>query len=256
MLKHKFLILAVLGACALSLFMTVFHSERWVYQFLLRDPKASIGKVQTLVGDVRKRPARDLIWLPLIKGDVIQSRDTIYVGGDSNVAIQLNEGTSIEVGENSLFTVRRAGQRNSLHLDQGVAKLSSIGATRVDVSTRENPNTETKNVNQKQIVVRSSSSSSATPAPTTEESADQNEEQGSKKKGKTVVQNAPAGATPPPSQDGKPAAAVDIRQSQIADSKKEEGGSSSSVILIIFAVYAAILITAALLQLRRSNGGD
>lgn len=92
-------------------------------RFLFKDPLArhrgdAIGYVAVNKGDVRFKEDRGLDWSPARKNQSLIYDDSIFVGAKSSAVIQVGE-SEIDVGENSLFVLRKISNANLFNLSFG-----------------------------------------------------------------------------------------------------------------------------------------
>jgi len=93
-------------------------------QLLKKDFEASgsagvgnpIGKIVNRESKVRRKPGHTYIWSNVIQGEQVYQQDSIQTGTGSTVAITLEDGTSLELGENSLIVITDAANLNLSNL--------------------------------------------------------------------------------------------------------------------------------------------
>jgi len=64
-----------------------------------------VGEVRLVESQVRLRPRASFLWDPVIPGQAIYQNDTLESGPESSASIQLKNGTTLELGENSLVVI-------------------------------------------------------------------------------------------------------------------------------------------------------
>jgi hypothetical protein len=78
----------------------------------------AIGRVLIAAADIRRRPERTLVWETLSNGDSAFGQDTIFVPPGADAQLVFNDGTTLDLAENSLVVVEaQAGPR--VRLAQG-----------------------------------------------------------------------------------------------------------------------------------------
>lgn len=99
-----------------------------------REAGLAIGRVKTATAGVRSRNDGTLVWYRLDAGDAIYDGDGVFAGDDAQTLIQLGDGSSIEVGENSLVVVQRRAKSEeaAVTLKRGSVTGSSRGSLLVN----------------------------------------------------------------------------------------------------------------------------
>lgn len=78
-----------------------------------------IGTISSSDNDVRRKNSGNFVWLPGNKKDQIYNRDSIFTGDGSKAAIQLNDGSLIQIQENSLVNLNLKNGQMELDLRFG-----------------------------------------------------------------------------------------------------------------------------------------
>ena len=81
-------------------------------------PQAAIGKVNIASANIRRRPERTLVWETLSNGDSAYAEDTLFVPPGADAQLVFNDGTTLELSENSLVVLEASAQPR-VHLSQG-----------------------------------------------------------------------------------------------------------------------------------------
>src|SRR5690606_37654201 len=78
-----------------------------------------IGVISSSANDVRRKNTGNFVWLPGNKKDQIYNRDSIFTGDGSQASIQLNDGSTIQIKENSLVNLNLKNGQMQLDLRFG-----------------------------------------------------------------------------------------------------------------------------------------
>lgn len=78
-----------------------------------------IGVISSMENDVRRKNTGQFIWLPGNTKDEIYNQDSIFTGGNSQAAIQLHDGSLIQIQENSLVNLNLKNGQMQLDLRFG-----------------------------------------------------------------------------------------------------------------------------------------
>lgn len=92
-----------------------------------------IGTLTTSSNDVRRKNNGNFIWLPGNKKDQIYNRDSIFTGDSSQAAIQLNDGSLIQIQENSLVNLNL--KNGQMQLDLRFGQFVGQGNSTIHVKT-------------------------------------------------------------------------------------------------------------------------
>lgn len=93
----------------------------------------SIGVISSSANDVRRKNTGNFIWLPGNKKDQIYNRDSIFTGDGSQAAIQLNDGSLIQIQENSLVNLNL--KNGQMQLDLRFGQFTGNGNSMIHVKT-------------------------------------------------------------------------------------------------------------------------
>lgn len=93
----------------------------------------AIGVISTSANDVRRKNNGNFVWLPGNKQDQIYNRDSIFTGDGSQAAIQLNDGSLIQIQENSLVNLNL--KNGQMQLDLRFGQFVGNGNSKIHVKT-------------------------------------------------------------------------------------------------------------------------
>lgn len=96
-----------------------------------RTGQVEIGSISLSDNDTRHKEKGTYVWTPLDSEEKVYIGDSIYSGKKSQVTVTLNEGGSVNVGENSLVTFENLDNQSVLDLESGKFKLKVNGSMRV-----------------------------------------------------------------------------------------------------------------------------
>lgn len=88
----------------------------------------SIGVVSTVESDVRLRGTKNIFWENARSDDSIVQGDSLFVGPDSSIVVNFEDGTSITIGANSLIKFKTEGDKVKLNLQYGSIKSQNLPA--------------------------------------------------------------------------------------------------------------------------------
>lgn len=88
----------------------------------------AIGVVSTVESDVRLRGTKNIFWENARSDDSIVQGDSLFVGPDSSIVVNFEDGTSITIGENSLIKFKTEGDKVKLNLQYGSIKSQNLPA--------------------------------------------------------------------------------------------------------------------------------
>jgi hypothetical protein len=78
-----------------------------------------VGKTILKRNDVRRKFSGQAVWAGLDRGASVMNRDTIMTGRDSGTAIELNDGTVVDLGEDALVVMEFSEDMVRLDLKEG-----------------------------------------------------------------------------------------------------------------------------------------
>ncbi len=93
----------------------------------------AIGVISTSANDVRRKNNGNFVWLPGNKKDQIYNRDSIFTGDGSQAAVQLNDGSLIQIQENSLVNLNL--KNGQMQLDLRFGQFVGNGSSKIQVKT-------------------------------------------------------------------------------------------------------------------------
>lgn len=125
-MKIKFVILQtlLLGLFVIGLW-AIESSDRLLHLFVKPSAQPRLGRVNETLGDVRRRSSKELMWIPVSKGDGIFAGDVFYTGPSSNARLELQRNTRIRILEDSLLRIERQGEVNVVDLKGGSIGVQS-----------------------------------------------------------------------------------------------------------------------------------
>ena len=86
----------------------------------------AIGVVSTVESDVRLRGTKNIFWENARSDDSIVQGDSLFVGPDSSIVVNFEDGTSITIGANSLIKFKTEGDKVKLNLQYGSIKSQNL----------------------------------------------------------------------------------------------------------------------------------
>jgi FecR-like protein len=95
--------------------------------------ESAIGVISISANDVRRKNSGNFVWLPGNKQDQIYNRDSIFTGDGSQAAIQLNDGSLIQIQENSLVNLNL--KNGQMELDLRFGQFVGKGNSTIRVKT-------------------------------------------------------------------------------------------------------------------------
>lgn len=88
-------------------------------------PAHAIGRVSIAAADIRRRSDRSLAWETLHNGDSAYAQDTLFVPPGADAQLIFNDGTTLELAENSLVVVETS-ESPRVHLAQGTLLAQKV----------------------------------------------------------------------------------------------------------------------------------
>jgi hypothetical protein len=124
------------AAIVLAIFSYFLYDDSLLFPDLNASKMEKIGLIYHSVNDVRLKSATSFSWSPAQKSNVHQ-KDSIFTGEGSEVAIQLLDGSVINLKENSLVTLNIKNGEMTLDLKYGdfVGELSQNSELKVKAGT-------------------------------------------------------------------------------------------------------------------------
>lgn len=95
--------------------------------------EAMIGTLTSTDRDVRRKTSDNFIWLPGNKKDEIHNNDSIFTGSGSQAQIRLNDGSVLQIQENSLVNLNL--KNGQMELDLRFGQFRGDGRTPLRVKT-------------------------------------------------------------------------------------------------------------------------
>lgn len=108
--------------------------------FLFDSEKSSSNVIGTLSysnKDVRRKPVESFLWSPVKVKEVLHEQDSIFTGERSKAEIQLSDGSSIQLSENSLITLTRKSGDLELNLKYGEIQTEIKSTAKLQVKTEK-----------------------------------------------------------------------------------------------------------------------
>jgi hypothetical protein len=93
----------------------------------------TIGTISSMNNDVRRKNSGNFVWLPGNSNDEVYEKDSIFTGDGSQAAIKLNDGTVIQISENSLVNLNQ--KNGEMELDLRFGQFVGNGTTVIKVKT-------------------------------------------------------------------------------------------------------------------------
>jgi len=124
------LVLTGIGAAALCVVLTVVFSRPAVSSAKSAEAKTVIGQVQQSSNQVRRRSQGILVWNDLRTGEAVYESDAVYVAEDSQAVVTLEDGSRVEIDENSLVVIRSPKEGEAILLDIVRGGVSSKAGSR------------------------------------------------------------------------------------------------------------------------------
>ncbi|MDX1959757.1 MAG: FecR family protein [Leptospiraceae bacterium] len=85
----------------------------------------SIGKVLTKIKDVERKESKSNVWIDIEPDSRIFNYDTIVTEEISQLSIELNDGTRVHLGENSMIMIHVEKDRIDINFEYGSIKVDS-----------------------------------------------------------------------------------------------------------------------------------
>lgn len=124
---RKILIVAL---AILALFSYFLYDDHLLFPHTDNSGLEKVGEVYFSNNDVRLKTATAFSWLPAQKTDNVHLNDSIYTGERSQAAVQLKDGSVLNLKENSLVTMNMKDGQMTLDLRYGdVDSKLSAGST-------------------------------------------------------------------------------------------------------------------------------
>jgi hypothetical protein len=126
--KENLVLFPILGFLGLSVFMLFQNLEQ--KSFLDTSQLTPIGATVHAEKSVNRRYVGDPFWLPLEGNSQVYQKDTIQTGSDSTIQIRFDDGSTMDLGENSLVVLDRSQSRFLVDVVQGQVstKRSTTGS--------------------------------------------------------------------------------------------------------------------------------
>lgn len=96
-----------------------------------------IGQVGRSDNDVRLKSATDFTWVPAQKEEKVFAMDSVFTGERSSTLIELDGGSTLELGENSLITLTMVDGQLQLDLRFGEISANLAALTKIKVIAGE-----------------------------------------------------------------------------------------------------------------------
>lgn len=109
----------LLGAIfALLMLSYLLYDDSILFEKISRNDKP-IGTILKAQNDVRRKSSNNFVWLPGTQKDELYNRDSIFTGDQSQATITLNDGSLIQIQENSLVNLNMLNGEMQLDLHFG-----------------------------------------------------------------------------------------------------------------------------------------
>jgi hypothetical protein len=86
-----------------------------------------LGTLTSTLSVVKTKSAMSLDWRDASSGNELTENQLIYTDSDSSAEVVFNEGSALEIGENSLVKLRSAGKEQSMDLSKGFIRAKLEG---------------------------------------------------------------------------------------------------------------------------------
>lgn len=118
--------LILLGSFLAALFCSLLlYDDSWIFSLHLRSSGETIGQIDKIISDVRKKENKEFLWRKAKRQESIQRGDSIFTGNASVARIRLKDGSDVDLDENSLITFTQTEKQTTLDLKFG-ALISAV----------------------------------------------------------------------------------------------------------------------------------
>lgn len=97
----------------------------------------SVGKLNKLVNNVKKKRVDSVNWYSVHNGDSIIEKDFIFTGEDSFAKIIFNNGNSVSIEENSLIHLENYDDYPKIELNDGVILTNAKGLIEIKLKDQD-----------------------------------------------------------------------------------------------------------------------
>lgn len=117
----------LLAAIVIAIFSYFLYDDSLLFSRDGGSEFPEVGQVAVSNRDVRVKSAANFTWFPARRASSVRMRDSIFTGEGSQAQIRLSAGGEIDLGENSLITLRETDGQISLDLRFGGLKTRLSG---------------------------------------------------------------------------------------------------------------------------------
>lgn len=96
-----------------------------------------IGKISQLDRDVRRKVSKKFVWRTARHKDTLHAGDSLFTGKDSVVKVELKDGRSLTLQENSLIVFNTSGDQLNLDLRAGRLQGKLDGCVKINIKGQE-----------------------------------------------------------------------------------------------------------------------
>lgn len=137
-MKSDLLKFQILTTLSFALGLALIMNESAILRLMARrfQPVDQVGNVFDVEGQALRRFHKDLLWVPLEKGNPIFNNDVLYSGPKSELKINLSPSSFMRLHSDTLVRVQRHQQQPFVEIEKGQMTLTS--QNRDEVLIREN----------------------------------------------------------------------------------------------------------------------
>lgn len=133
-------LVAIAIALLLFFFALYLNDDLFSYFFRLNrkfSDKPVVGEITFMSKDIRHRDSMDLSWEPAFNRQQIRQGDGVFTGAGSTAKVALNQGSVIEVGENSLVIFSQLNGMDFPDLTRGRLAVKVEGKLKIGIHGEE-----------------------------------------------------------------------------------------------------------------------
>lgn len=106
--------LFILSAIVFAVFAYFLYDDSFIFPSENLGLTQKVGSMRLHENDVRRKGVESFLWRPVVNSQTLYQKDSLFTGDSSEATIQLNDGSTIQLKENTLIT---------LNFDQGQLEL-------------------------------------------------------------------------------------------------------------------------------------
>ncbi len=139
-----------------AIFSYLLYDDSLFFKDTTEHLQDQIGNISILKNDVRLKSSSAFAWRTAGKSLEVHQKDSIFTGEKSEVSIQLNDGSTINLKENSLVTLNLQNGEMTLDLKYGdfIGQLSPEGKLKVTAGKEEYDLKGEKSANNEKTVIQ------------------------------------------------------------------------------------------------------